>query len=63
MPSAGRDTQVLSASEFLQKRRTYRGLEAPIVGAEKKPVIKAAQGQTGRAAQYEHEPSPWKHDL
>ena len=53
---AGKDRQVASASEYLQKRRTYRGLEAPIVGAETKPVIKATQGQSGRAAQYQHEP-------
>ena len=54
---AGKDQQVASASEYLQKRRTYHGLEAPIVGAETKPVIKAVQGQSGRAAQYRHEPS------
>ena len=54
---AGKDLQVGSASEYLQKRRTYHGLEAPIVGAESKPVIKAVQGQSGRAAQYQHEPS------
>ncbi|DBA75064.1 TPA: hypothetical protein ACH3X1_010397 [Trebouxia sp. C0004] len=51
----GNNHQVTSASEYLQKRRTYRGLEAPIVGAESKPVVKAVQGQTGRAAQYQHE--------
>lgn len=54
---AGKGRQVTSASEYLQNRRTYTGLEAPIVGAETKPVIKAVQGQTGRAAQYQHEPS------
>ena len=54
---AGKDRQVTSASEYLQKTRTYQGLEAPIVGAETKPVIKAVQGQSGRAAQYQHEPS------
>ena len=52
---AGSQTQVLSASDYLQKRRTYRGLEAPVVGAEAKPVVKAVQGQTGRAAHYSHE--------
>lgn len=56
-PIAGKDRQVMSASEYLQKRRTYTGLEAPIVGAARKPIVKAVQGQTGRAAQYEHEPS------
>ncbi|KAL3143282.1 hypothetical protein ABBQ38_002125 [Trebouxia sp. C0009 RCD-2024] len=53
----GKDRQVTSASEYLQKRRTYTGLEAPIVGAAKKAIVKAVQGQTGRAAQYQHEPS------
>lgn len=57
VPFAGNDRRVASASEYLQKRRTYQGLEAPIVGAENKPVIKAVQGQSGRAAQYQHEPS------
>ncbi|KAL0034135.1 hypothetical protein WJX79_011070 [Trebouxia sp. C0005] len=51
----GNNHQVTSASEYLQKRRTYRGLEAPIVGAESKPVVRAVQGQTGRAARYQHE--------
>lgn len=55
---AGKNQQVSSASEYLQKRRTYSGLEAQLVGADKKPVIKAVQGQTGRAAQYQHELSP-----
>lgn len=52
---AGGQSEVTTASEYLQKRRTFKGLEAPVVGAEKKPVIKAVQGQTGRAAQYTHE--------
>lgn len=52
---AGPLGQVSSASEYLQKRRIFKGLEAPLVGAEQKPVVKAVQGQTGRAAQYTHE--------
>lgn len=53
--AAGGQSQITSASEYLQNRRTFWGLEAPVVGAERKPVVKAVQGQTGRAAHYTHE--------
>lgn len=46
---------VSNASEYLIARRTYKGLEAPMVGAPKQPVISAVAGQTGRAAHYKHE--------
>ena len=46
---------VSNASEYLIARRTYKGLEAPVVGAPEKPVTSAVAGQTGRAAHYKHE--------
>lgn len=48
--------EVRLAADYLHSRRTYRGLEAPCTGAKEKPVLKAAQGRSGRAAAYADEP-------
>jgi hypothetical protein len=44
--------QVGSAASYMQLRRSYQGLEAPVVGAAKKEAEIAAKGRSGRAAQY-----------
>lgn len=48
--------EVKSAADFLGTRRLFTGLEAPMVGAAAKPVEKAVEGRSGRAARYEDEP-------
>ncbi|KAK9905896.1 hypothetical protein WJX75_008313 [Coccomyxa subellipsoidea] len=53
----GRLAEVKSAAEYLVTRRTYTGLETPFTGAAAKPVVIAVAGRSGRAAQYEDEPS------
>lgn len=47
--------QVESAAGYLQLRRSYHGLEAPVVGAVKKEAEIAGEGRYGRAAQYNGE--------
>jgi diphthamide biosynthesis protein 2 len=44
------------AAEYLQKARTFQGLETPATGAEIKPAELAAPGRSGRAAVYQDEP-------
>lgn len=46
-----------NAAEYLALKRTYRGLEAPAVGAALKAVECAVEGRSGRAAGYSDEPS------
>lgn len=53
----GRLAEVKSAADYLVTRRTYTGLETPFTGAAAKPVVIAVAGRSGRAAQYEDEPS------
>lgn len=54
---SGALAEVKSAADYLQLRRSYKGLETPYTGAPEKPVIKAAPGRSGRAAHYEDEPA------
>ena len=56
MTGPGALTEVRSAADYLHSRRTYRGLEAPCVGADDKPALLAVPGRSGRAAAYEDEP-------
>lgn len=44
-----------SAADYLHHKRTYLGLETPLVGAEEKEVVKAVAGLSGRAAGYADE--------
>lgn len=43
-------------AEFLALHRTYKGLEAPVAGAEYKAPAAAVEGLAGRAACYAQEP-------
>ena len=47
--------EVKSAADYYAHRRTYLGLETPLVGAEEKPVTAAVPGLSGRAAGYRGE--------
>ena len=47
--------QPKSAGEFLVYKRTWKGVDTPLVGAEMKEAAKAVEGQKGRAAAYCHE--------
>ena len=47
--------EVHSAAEYLALRREFTGLEAPMVGAEKKEVVDAVEGLSGRAATFSNE--------
>ncbi|GAB4815342.1 hypothetical protein N2152v2_002388 [Parachlorella kessleri] len=49
--------QAKSAADYFLHKRTYAGLEAPLVGAEEKAVEKAALGRSGRAVSYSKEGS------
>ena len=49
--------QVDSAAAYMMARRSYHGLEAPVMGPEKKEATVALEGRSGRAAQYSGEPS------
>ncbi|KDD74264.1 hypothetical protein H632_c1448p1, partial [Helicosporidium sp. ATCC 50920] len=49
---SGALVQPASAAEFLARRREYKGLEAPVVGAAPAPIQEALQGRPGRAAGY-----------
>lgn len=55
---AGRSdlVQARSAADYYVHKRTYLGLETPLVGAEEKEVTKAVPGLSGRAAGYRDEP-------
>ncbi|KAK9814668.1 hypothetical protein WJX72_009496 [[Myrmecia] bisecta] len=55
--AGGALVEVKSAAEYLAKRRSYTGLEAPMVGAPAKAVEKAVAGRSGRAAHYDDEPA------
>jgi diphthamide biosynthesis protein 2 len=46
-----------SAADYLLHKRTWQGVEAPLVGAAEKAVVAAAEGRTGRAAGYVDEPT------
>lgn len=44
-----------SAADFLVHKRTWKGVEAPLAGAEPKEAAAAVKGTFGRAAGYAHE--------
>lgn len=55
---AGPGRQQISAhsgAEYLAVKRTYQGLEAPVVGAAPKAAAPAVEGRAGRAAGYSQE--------
>lgn len=41
-----------SAADYLLHKRSWQGVEAPLVGAAPAPVVAAAEGRSGRAAGY-----------
>jgi diphthamide biosynthesis protein 2 len=45
-----------SAADYLLHKRTWQGVEAPLVGAAEKAVVAAAEGRSGRASGYVDEP-------
>ena len=45
-----------SAADYLVHKRSWKGVEAPLVGSESKEAHLAVAGQSGRAAGYAHEP-------
>ena len=47
---------IRSAAQYLNKCRSYRGLETPYTGAEQKEAAVAVRGRSGRAARYSDEP-------
>ena len=49
--------EVKSAAQYMHSRRTFTGLASPLTGAPVQPVVKAVPGRSGRAAQYDDEPS------
>ncbi|KAK9821112.1 hypothetical protein WJX81_007441 [Elliptochloris bilobata] len=55
--SAGALAPVGTAAEYLAQRRTWRGLETPLAGAEVLPAGLALPGRIGRAAGYADEPA------
>jgi diphthamide biosynthesis protein 2 len=52
----GHLVQPRSAADFFVHKRSWTGVEAPIVGAEAKAVERAVPGRSGRAAGYADEP-------
>ena len=52
----GQLTEIRTAAQYLNKCRSYRGLETPYTGAEQKEAAVAIQGRSGRAARYSDEP-------
>ena len=54
---AGQLATVGSAAEYLAQRRTWRGLEVPLTGADVLPAGTAVAGRSGRAAGYDDEPA------
>jgi len=56
VPSGGSHlAEVRSAADYLVHRRTWRGVDAPLVGSEAKGPASAVKGSSGRAAGYSHE--------
>lgn len=51
----GKDISIRSSADYLVHKRTWRGVETPFVGSEKKDISKVEKGQHGRAAAYTHE--------
>ena len=47
--------EVKSAADYLVHKRSWTGVETPIIGSEKKEAHLAVPGQSGRAAGYSHE--------
>jgi len=52
---AGHLVEVKSAADYLVHKRSWTGVETPLVGSEKKEAHVAVPGQSGRAAGYTHE--------
>jgi diphthamide biosynthesis protein 2 len=52
---AGHLVEVKSAADYLVHKRSWTGVETPLVGSEKKEAHLAVPGQSGRAAGYSHE--------
>lgn len=57
-PPQGRSdlVQPKSAADYLLHKRSWQGVEAPLVGAAPKAVEAAVEGRSGRAAGYADEP-------
>eukprot|EP00890_Picochlorum_soloecismus_P002229 jgi/Picsp_1/3006/NSC_01228-R1_diphthamide biosynthesis protein 2-like len=51
----GKDVSIVSSADYLVHKRTWKGVEAPFVGSEKRAISKVEKGQHGRAAGYTHE--------
>lgn len=56
-PGAGHLVEARSAADYLVHKRSWKGVEAPLVGYESKEAHIAVVGQSGRAARFTHEPS------
>ena len=57
-PGGRRDlVEARSAADYLLLKRSWQGVEAPLVGAAPKAVEAAVEGRSGRAAGYVDEPS------
>lgn len=52
---AGHLVEVKSAADYLVHKRSWTGVETPLVGSEKKEAHLAVPGLSGRAAGYSHE--------
>lgn len=46
-----------SAADYLLHKRSWTGVETPLVGAAPAPVAAAVEGRSGRAAGYVDEPA------
>lgn len=44
-----------SAADYFLHKRSWQGVEAPLVGAAPAPLVAAAEGRSGRAAGYSEE--------
>lgn len=51
--------QVKSAAQYMAAKRSFQGLEAPVMGAERKEAGDIKEGRKGRAAQYVNETQWW----
>lgn len=54
-PGGGHLVEARSAADYLVHKRSWKGVEAPLAGAEAKAPAAAVPGQSGRAAGYTHE--------
>ena len=55
IPGSQHLIEAKSAADYLVHKRSWQGVETPLIGSEKKEAHLAVAGQSGRAAVYSHE--------